>query len=169
MLTKIAMWKNNYRTSGFEMTFEPYPPEEFTGWPAETYMFGNEEFDWKYEEIYFQNDLARIEICLNIGGSSIHSDFEGFRFFELDGTYQELSPDCDAWYEFDLRNNRLIGFNITESDYVNDWRNIRVMTAIVDQAASPYCSTLTLSLTGDTDLQFFHDQGTIEFIPVQGL
>ena len=102
MLTKIAMWKNNYRTSGFEMTFEPYPPEEFTGWPAETYMFGNEEFDWKFEEIYFQNDLARIEICLNIGGSSIHSDFEGFRFFELE-LILKLYP-CHSCGQFECKN-----------------------------------------------------------------
>ena len=157
MLTKFAVWKSNYRTSGFEMTFEPNPPEDFTGWPTETYMFGNDDFTWKYEEVYFQNDLARMEICSDIAGSSIHSDIEGFRFFEFDGTYQEISPDCHEWHEYDLRDNRLIGFNITESDYINGWRNVRVITPIVDQAASPYCISLTLSLSGATDLQFFHD------------
>ena len=40
MLTKVEMWKNGVNTSGFEVTFEPYPPSEFSGWQAETHMFG---------------------------------------------------------------------------------------------------------------------------------
>ena len=40
MLTKLELWKNNVNSSGFEVTFSAWPPEEFDGWPDETFMFG---------------------------------------------------------------------------------------------------------------------------------
>ena len=43
MLTKVKMYKNQGNTSGFEVTYEPYPPSEFSGWPEETHLFGS---DW---------------------------------------------------------------------------------------------------------------------------
>ena len=43
MLTKVKMYKNSGNTSGFEVTYEPYPPDEFSDWPTETHLFGT---DW---------------------------------------------------------------------------------------------------------------------------
>ena len=44
--------------SGFEVTFEPYPSSEFSGWPAETHLFGNTYLNGTYvQEMSFSQDL----------------------------------------------------------------------------------------------------------------
>ena len=42
MLTKVKMFKNKKNMSGFEVTYEPYPSSEFSDWPTETHIFGDE-------------------------------------------------------------------------------------------------------------------------------
>ena len=36
------MYKNTCCTSGFEVTYEPYPSSEFSDWPTETHLFGTD-------------------------------------------------------------------------------------------------------------------------------
>ena len=87
------MWKGESQTSGFEMTFEPHPPGDFSGWAPEVFMFGTTSLTDNYEEITLDNELASIQICVD-GSSSYNSDFEGFRFTQVDGYYKELSSAC---------------------------------------------------------------------------
>ena len=56
-------------------------------------MFGTTSLTDNYEEITLDNELASIQICVD-GTSSNNSDFEGFRFTQVDGYYKELSPQC---------------------------------------------------------------------------
>ena len=40
MLTSVTMYKSKTVSSGFNITFEPYPSSEFSDWPPETHFFG---------------------------------------------------------------------------------------------------------------------------------
>ena len=40
MLTSVKMWKGDANTSGFEVTYSAWPPDNFVGWPDETHIFG---------------------------------------------------------------------------------------------------------------------------------
>ena len=42
------------------MTFEPNPPEDFSGWSPEVFMFGTTSQTDNYEEITLDNELASI-------------------------------------------------------------------------------------------------------------
>ena len=85
MLTKVRMWKTDLNTSGFEVTYEAYPPSEFSDWPPETHIFG---LTYKtLDEITFDSELTEIHICVDSHASPYYSDFEGFKFRELDGDF----------------------------------------------------------------------------------
>ena len=92
MLTKVKMWKNTQNTSGFEVTFSPYPPEDFTDWPDEVHHFGRSNDDM--EEISLDSDLTLFQMCVDNTVLSDDSDFEGLFFKEFDGDYQSLNPIC---------------------------------------------------------------------------
>ena len=73
-----------------------------------------------------------MEICVDQVGY-YSSDFEGFRFYEIDGTMTLISAGCNDWHFVDLSSYRLIGFKTTVSDYIGGRRNIREITPIIDQ------------------------------------
>ena len=43
MLTKFVIFSNNEFISGFELTFAPYPADQFTNWDDATYLYGTSD------------------------------------------------------------------------------------------------------------------------------
>ena len=84
-------------------------------------------------------------MCVDGGGATSASDFEGFKFSEFDGDSDQLTPSCpnNDFHIYDLSlKKRLIGFHVTISDYTGGRQNIRSIAAIVD--AYPSCSVTVL-------------------------
>ena len=165
MLTKMKMYKNWGNTSGFEVTYEPYPSSEFSGWPTETHLFGNIHLNGIYvEEITFSQDLEQIEICLDNWTVYNKHDIEGFWFLEYNKDYRYLGPSCHPIWNtvVDLSGYRLIGFKVIESDVNENWRNIKTITPIVDSLPVLSCTDNTLSIEPiGTILAFIDDDPTI--------
>ena len=87
------MYKNTCCTSGFEVTYEPYPSSEFSDWPTETHLFGTDYLGGDQEEISLSHDLQYIEFCLD-ATSGRHHNIEGLTFLEYNNNYQYLGPEC---------------------------------------------------------------------------
>ena len=56
MLTKVRLYTRSSESYGFEVTFSPYPPDEFEGWPDETHTFGFVRGN--IEEVQLDSDLT---------------------------------------------------------------------------------------------------------------
>ena len=73
------MWRNHANTSGFSLTFSPYPASEFSGsdWTDSTMIFGIDGSTishWSIEEtVMFDEEISTLKICGPESG-----DFEGF-------------------------------------------------------------------------------------------
>ena len=42
-LIKVILYHDSSVTSGFEVFFEPFPPEHFTNWPQIVHLFGSKD------------------------------------------------------------------------------------------------------------------------------
>ena len=140
-LTKVEMWKDGGRSSGFKVTYTLQDDVSFTGWPTElTHMFGNEDHVSHYDSVELTQDLEKLIICADVNSAATNeADFEGFTFYQYDETELNLRPSCSVndEVEIDLTGKRLIGFRVVVTDRVRDYRNIRTICPIID---TPDCA-----------------------------
>ena len=120
------MWKDQYNTYGFEVTYTPEIPGA-VGWEPETHLFGTKDRDDNQESLEIDYQLAALGICVDTEHSNPkYYDFEGFQFTNTNGDVETLSPDCQGEFiQTDLRGRSLLGFQVIVSDFVNSYRNIR--------------------------------------------
>ena len=135
------MWKDEYSTSGFKVTYTLPNDSHFEGYPAElSHMFGYEELTEHYESIELSVDLEKIYLCVDRTNKVTEAiDFEGFEFFPIGGDQITLSLVCPSedQISFDLTRKRLIGFKAITTKSSWETRNIRTLCPIIDE---PDCS-----------------------------
>ena len=79
------MWKDQYNTYGFEVTFTPEIPDA-VGWLPETHLFGTKDRDDNFESLEIDYQLASIGICVDIEHDKPrYTDFEGLQFTNSNG------------------------------------------------------------------------------------
>ena len=102
-LSRVKMWKNEFNTAGFELTFSPVIPNAID-WNPVSIQYGYTDEVSELEAIDIDYDLAKIGICVDDNHNSLdHIDFEGFKFFNSDNVDQTISPNCfGEFVEFDL-------------------------------------------------------------------
>ena len=100
-LTKVEMWKDQYNTYGFRVTFSPEKGiKDVSGMVPVTQMFGTKDRDVNFESLDIDYDLSSIGICVDDHHSrATYVDFEGFDFTDENGNTQVLSPACDGDFE----------------------------------------------------------------------
>ena len=77
-LSKVEMWKDQYNTYGFEVTYTPEIPGA-VGWEPETHLFGTKDRDDNQESIEIDYQLAALGTCVDTEHSNPkYYDFEGF-------------------------------------------------------------------------------------------
>ena len=59
-LCSIKIYKDKVRSSGFEVTFCPYPPENFPDYPNEIHQFGQDGFNSYTDSVTFERDLKTV-------------------------------------------------------------------------------------------------------------
>jgi hypothetical protein len=152
MLTRVRLFGARTETSsgtvietgGFEVTYQAWPRDEFALYPTRKHVFGSSLGEVTFD-VRLDSDLEEIDICIdNENPVEIAKDFQSFTFYEYDGTVQTLQTGCQGVNKVDLRRNRLIGFRVTEGDYVDGRRNIRAIGPILDYP--PPCAETVLSM-----------------------
>ena len=133
MLSKIQRYGDDSVTSGFEAFYEPYPPEKFSGWPQLYHLYGSKDLA-AAEELVLTKDIVVLELC---GDSSGPDGFEGFRVLEYSEAAQRgiVTDDCADWFLLPIVEKRIVGFDVTTSDYEYNGQtitNIRTIAPIVD-------------------------------------
>ena len=97
------------------MTFEV--PADYSGWPAQTHLFGYSTETSHQETVSINSDLIQLDICHDSSAFYPENDFEGFILHEYSGTVTELHSKCTEFVSIDLGRQRLVGFEIVASDY----------------------------------------------------
>ena len=59
MLTKFLIFSNNEFMSGFELTFTPYPADQFINWDDATYLYGTSD-GTSSQSLEFTQDLQEL-------------------------------------------------------------------------------------------------------------
>ena len=149
------MWKDQYNTYGFQVTFTPEVPKTIGLYP-ETHMFGTMDKDDNFETLEIDYQLSSLGICVDTEHQrDKFSDFEGFQFINSEGDIQTLSPDCQGEFiQFDLTTRALLGFSVVTSDFTNGYRNIRKICPIVQNL----CLSATIEIDQLNDMH--HQVGT---------
>ena len=113
------MWKNEYDTSGFEVTFEVPERYGFSNEPVK-HVFGDTDQDSHVEMISFDDDILEVAVCVDSGGASgryIDHDFDSFIFRDAKGVEHRIGPEfgCPTndftWFTL---SSQLIGFSTRE-------------------------------------------------------
>ena len=74
------MWKDQYNTYGFEVTYTPEIPNA-EGWYPVTHLFGTKDRDDNLEALEIDYTLTSIGICVDTEHDRpTFIDFEGFQF-----------------------------------------------------------------------------------------
>ena len=97
-LTSITLYiKSTGQTApAFEVTFSP-DPAHTSGWPDETYLFGNTN-GFSGTTKTFSNEITEIRVCVDDiwPAHQPFGDFEKFYFKETDGTETSVGADYNC-------------------------------------------------------------------------
>ena len=95
------------------------------------------------EELILTKDVVVLGFC---GDSSGPDGFEGFRVLEYSEAAQRelVTGDCSSWFDLPIVEKRIVGFDVTTSDYEYNGQtitNIRTIAPIVDciECSSTQC------------------------------
>ena len=110
-MTEMKIFHNGSKTSGFHVKFQPYPLDQFPGWPELEHQFGSDALAVG-NLATFLRDFVSIQVCFD--GSGDENAFEGFRVLEYDdlASPRELNYGCLERYLYTLSNERVIGFKV---------------------------------------------------------
>ena len=158
MLTKIQRYGNTEVTSGFEAFYEAYPPGQFSGWPQLYHLYGSKDLG-AAEELILTKDIVVLGIC---GDSSGPHGFEGFSVLEYSepAVREIVTNDCSDWFTLPIFEKRIVGFDVTTSDYEYEGQtitNIRTIAPIVDCIE---CTTTNCIVNQIADLSVAVGSGT---------
>ena len=56
-LMSMTLFHNGSKTSGFSVTFSPYPDDEFIGWTSYEYLFGSDSLSTDLD-VTFERDFT---------------------------------------------------------------------------------------------------------------